>query len=116
MGVDLTLMPLLNRDAFVSHDLIGLERRRELWDEIMKLPAKRLARPLRCHVARLENGERGYGDLETDPYGAEIHTVTAGDLATLANNESVTDNHLNRAAWAYLAQMPPDWPIALYWH
>lgn len=116
MGVDLTLLPLMDRDAFVSHDLIGVERRRDLWDEILKLPTRPLPKPLRCHVARLPNGEAGYGSLSADPYGGTIHTVMAGDLAALAGNENVTDNWRNKAAWAFLAQMPPDWPVALYWH
>jgi hypothetical protein len=116
MGVDLTLMPMLGRDGFAAHDLIRLERRRDLWTEIMALPAEPLTKPLNCLVARLPNGESGYGRLETDPYGERVHTVKAGDLAKLADNENVTDNWVNRAAWGYLAQMPPDWPVALYWH
>lgn len=52
MGVDLTLMPLLSPDFWAAHDLIRLERRRELWDPIAVLPQLPIPKPLGCYVAR----------------------------------------------------------------
>lgn len=116
MGVDLTLMPLLSKDFWAAHDVLRLERRRELWDAVTDLPAKPVPQKVSCYMARLPSGETGYGDLEQDPYGGALQYVTAADLLTLKYREEVQDNWMNRAVWSYLTKMPPDWPIVLYWH
>ena len=117
MGVDLTLMPMLSKQFWCAHDLIRLERRRELWEPISQLPQQPIPKPISCYLARDEkSGERCYGDAETTSYGERITYTTAADLMTLKDHHGVKDNWLNCAVWAYLAQMPPDWPIALYWH
>lgn len=117
MGVDLTLLPLLSPDYWVSHDVIQVERRRELWDPIMELPQQAIPCPLVCFLARREDdGETCYGPRTDDPYGAALSYTTAGDLGSLRDHEGVRDNEKNRAAWAWLSEMPPDWPIVLYWH
>lgn len=116
MGVDLTLMPLIGEDYWAAHDLIQVERRRELWDEIAKLPSRPVRSPLSCFVARMPNGEQGYGNLETDPYGEKMRYMTPEVLLLVKDHEAVTDNWRNRAVWDYLAKMPPNWPIVLYWH
>lgn len=116
MGVDLTLMPLLSKDTWCSHDLIRLNRRRELWDPVAALPQWPIPKALSCHQARdPKTGETCYGDAETTPYGDRMTYTTAGDLFTLGDHEGVQDNWQNKAVWAYLANMPPDWPIVLYW-
>jgi hypothetical protein len=115
MGVDLTLMPLLSPDFWVAHDLIRVERRPELWSHIEALPQQEIPKPVGCYVARSEDGETCYGDLEDTPYGDKMKWTTAGDLLTLKDHAAVQDNWMNRAVWAYLAAMPPEWPIVLYW-
>lgn len=115
MGVDLTLMPLLSEDFWASHDLLRLERRRELWDDVAKLPQKPIPKPISCYVARRPDGESGYGDATETPYGEAMTYTTAADLLTLSEHEAVQDNWMNRAVWSYLAKMPPHWPIVLYW-
>ena len=116
MGVDLTLLPLLAKDYWVSHDVIQTERRRELWDPIMQLPAKPIPYPLVCYLARSEEGEPCYGKRSDDPYGGALSYTTAGDLYSLREHEGVRDNEKNRAVWAWLGEMPRNWPIVLYWH
>ena len=116
MGVDLTLLPLIAEDFWAAHDLLRVERRRELWPSITALPTLPIPEPLSCYVAQLENGECGYGRLAKDPYGSLLEYTTAGALLTLASHESVNDCWENRAVWAYLAQMPSEWKIVLYWH
>lgn len=117
MGVDLRLLPLLSKDFWCAHEILSLERRRDLWDEILKLPQKPIPQPLSCFLATDKtSGEICYGYIETDPYGGRPHYTTAGDLVTLRDNHEVQDNPKNRAIWAYLAETPPDWPIVLYWH
>lgn len=116
MGVDLKLLPLLGMDFWASHDILRLERRRELWPAIDNLPQKDIPKPLSCHEARTKEGECCYGDQDTSPYGEGLKWTTAKALLTLKDHESVQDNWMNRAVWKYLEQMPPDWPIVLYWH
>lgn len=117
MGVDLTLLPLLSPDYWVSHDVIQTERRRELWDPIMALPVKPIPKVLTSYLSRDKiSGETCYGEMTEDPYGSQLTYTTAGDLYSVREHEGVKDNEKNRAVWAWLSQMPRDWPIVLYWH
>lgn len=116
MGVDLKLLPLLTPDFWAAHDILRLERRSELWPAIQALPQLDIPKPLSCYEARTPEGEPCYGPVETDPYGNRMKWVTAGALLTLKDHESIRDDWQNRAVWAYLANIPEDWPIVLYWH
>ena len=116
MGVDLTLLPLLQRDFWVSHDIIRINQRSELWDAINKLPSHPVPGRLGCYFAQTPEGEVGYGDVTEDCYGDPLRWVTPADLLTLSDHELVRDNWQNCAVWAYLAEMPKDWPIVLWWH
>jgi hypothetical protein len=117
MGVDLTLMPLLGKSVWCAHEMLGLERRRELWDKVAELPQQQIPNAVCCYVARDKtSGQPRYGDAEITPHGDKITYTTAADLLTLKDDESIQDNWKNKAIWAYLAQMPPDWPIVLWWH
>lgn len=115
MGVDLTLMPLIGQDFWVSHDMLSLNRRSALWPEINKLQQQEIPRPITCFRAIGEDGEACYGERDDDPYGATLKWTTPRELLTLKDHEAITDDWQNRAVWAYLKQMPPDWPIVLYW-
>lgn len=116
MGVDLTLLPLLSKKFWCAHSKIDLERRRELWGPVAALPQQPIPEKLGCYLARNAAGETCYGDIDDDPYGSFLQYTTAGALMTLRDHKSVQDNWVNKAIWAYLAEMPDDWPIVLYWH
>jgi hypothetical protein len=116
MGVDLTLLPLMSPDFWCSHDVIEVERRRELWPEIEKLEQHHAPGPLRCFLARDKDGETCYGNVKKTPYGDRLMWTTPRRLLTLKDHEAVQDNWRNRAVWSYLASMPPEWPVVLYWH
>lgn len=117
MGVDLTLMPLLAKDYWCAHELIRVERDRSLWGPIDALPQTDVPEPLHCYLAKHpHDGETSYGSIATTPYGDPIKYTTAGDLVGLKSEQGVRDNWKNRAVWAYLEQMPPEWQIALWWH
>ena len=117
MGLDLKLLPLLGRDYWASHDMLRLERNRELWSEIEKLPRNPIPQALSCYQAvSPTTGDPCYGDVERDPYGTPLTYITAADLLSLKNHEAVQGDWMNRAVWAYLAEMPGDWPIVLYWY
>lgn len=118
MGVDLTLMPLMSKEIDrlpLSRELIEIERRRELWDDINALPQKPLEK-LGCYKAYDKEGNTCYGDATETPYGEPITYTTAGDLLSLSDHPAVQDNWKNIAVWAYLEKIPRDWPVALYWH
>ena len=116
MGVDLRLLPLISPNFWASHDMLGLERRRELWTAIEELPQFDIPEALYCFCARAANGEAFYGMEEESPYGNRLKYTTVGDLLTLAGHPAVIDNWKNRAVWLYLSQMPPEWQVVLYWH
>lgn len=116
MGVELRLAPLMTRDYWVSHEMIDVGTSYDLWDAINILPQIDIPKPLICFFARDEQGEHVYGEIVETPYGNRMKFVTASDLLTLSDHEHVQDNWRNKAVWAYLAEMPHDWPIVLYWH
>lgn len=120
MGVDVRLLPLIEKDFWTAHDQLGLERRQELWPLIEALPSRPLPEPLCCFLSQIPDGlgkERsGYGEIDTDSYGAPLRYVTVSDLLTLLNHPAVKDNWKNRAVWASLSEMPADWPIVIFWH
>ena len=116
MGVDLTLLPILSSEQRYSRKVIRVERRRDLWSEIWKLPTVQMTSPLRCHLAHDEQGEAHYGELSEDAYGTPIETISADDLVSLKDSKCVQDNWKNRGVWALLSELPGDTRFALYWH
>ena len=116
MGVELTFMPLWSPKSDLAHDMIDIGKNYELFALIEALPSKTIEEPIWCFRARLPNGENTYGQLEEDPYGKRLNTVTSTDLLSIKNHPSVNDYWRVRAAWAYIDAMPEDWPIVLYWH
>jgi hypothetical protein len=116
MGVDLRLLPLLGQNAWVAHDILSLQRNGDLFRAIEDLPSVEIPQDLSCFLATDTDGESCYGEVAVDPYGDRLKYVSAFDLLRLKTHPDVDDNWKNCAVFAYLAQMPPDWPIVLYWH
>lgn len=116
MGVDLTLLPVLGNGHWFSHQVIQLERRRDLWDQIAELRQQDVPEKLSCYLARTAEGETCYGDIDQDCYGDALKWTTPAELLKLKDYHEVQDNWQNKAVWAWLAEVPPDWPIVLYWH
>jgi len=112
MGIDLKLLPLLGLDHWAALDILQLERRHELWPEILALPSAVINEPLSCY----ETEDACYGEVETSAYGEPLRWVRAAQLCDLKQHKGVQDNWRNRAVWAYLACMPAARPIVLYWH
>jgi hypothetical protein len=118
MSLDLKLLPLLGpHGLWVSHSMIDLLRREELWPAIQALSnVARIPEPLNCHLARdAEDENIIYGEVTEDAFGDPLTWTTVADLLTVRDHEHVQGNWQNRAAWAYLAEMPLDWKIVLYW-
>lgn len=116
MGVELNLLPLYINNSWLSHQIIAIGKEYDLFDKINKLPQSEIPEALSCYLARDKEGETHYGYIMEDPYGNKLKWVTVGDLLSLKDSDSVKDNWKVRAAWAYLAEMPSDWKIVLYWH
>lgn len=116
MGVELTLMPLWQPSSDLAFDMIGLGKDYELFEAIDGLPKTEIEKPVWGYRALSPDGNSTYGQMETDPYGKRLTTVTSTDLLSLKDKPFIGDFWRVKAAWAYLAQMPADWPIVLYWH
>jgi hypothetical protein len=116
MGVDLKLLPVMLKGSWLCHDMIEVSRDRDLWDDVTKLPQQPIPQAIGCYLGHGKDGETCYGDIEETPYGERITYTTAGDLMSLKDHEAVRWGWKNKAIWAYLAQMPEDWLICLYWH
>lgn len=53
-------------------------------------------------------------NVAADPYGDPLRWAEAGMLARLAGHWSVAAHSRNRAAFAYLAALPPSHPVILF--
>jgi hypothetical protein len=116
MGIELKLMPLSRPESDLAHDMISIGQDYELFDLINALPKKKIEKPIWSYEATLPNGESGYGQIEKDPYGDRLSIITSTVLLSIKDHPCIADFWRVKAAWAYLAQMPEDWPIVLYWH
>lgn len=115
MGVDLTLLPFtydMGASAS-SHTVLHLCRHRDLLDKIQSLPSFQVPKDFATY---LKGGREEFGNLQDTPYGERLKYTTAESLLVLRDHVDVKDNWDNRAAWAYLAELPPDTKIALFWH
>ncbi len=121
MGIDCSLLPIeadIN-DWGYSHSILDLARNYEFFDLLKDLPdAGPVPKSFTTFKGRVPDGsyegESCYGETHTDPYGDEIRTVLAGDIAKL---KKLRNYHPRiKAALLYCAQLPPDTRIALYWH
>ncbi len=121
MGLDLYLLPFDcdNPGISFAHTLLSCQRRGDLFDVLSTLLG---ATPvpddftsfLGYHPAPC--GEYGYGHTYEDPYGSSLRALTVAQLLTVSTHDGVQDNHKNRAIWAYLAELPPETRVALFWH
>jgi len=117
MGVDLYLMPEEtyglgpNYPHRYSQTVLDCCRKSILFNEIAKLSSKEIVIP---NTFCGDNGR--YGITTFDAYGNILKSVKVKELLTLSNHEEVLDNWKNRAIWAYLACLPEDLDVILYWH
>lgn len=116
MGIDLDLLPV---DAdfpncSFSHSVLQCERRHNLWPAIQALPGQPVPDNFTSYLGG--KGEACYGKTVEDSYGDPVRWVRVRDLLTLRCREEVRDNSKNRAVWAYLAELPPEGKVALFWH
>lgn len=122
MGLDLTLIPVEHEAGGKGrgHTLLNLTHREDLFGEIgcnEKQEGGPVPQRFMTNVSRDDRyEEQHYGDTQRTPYGEALRTVTAESLLSHKHHRGVADNPRNRAAWAYLAELPPETEVALYWH
>lgn len=113
MGVDVTFLPLdCDRvNLTYSHTLLPLDRRYDVQEEIRKLDPRLLGKEMTSYLANKNDGIC-YGDFKEDCYGEVLTYLTAGELLLI--NKKIIE-HKNKAIWAYLAELPSDTKVVLYW-
>jgi hypothetical protein len=129
MSRDIKLLPFFSDrtggESF-SHDVLDVDLGvspagsgddvADLSDELETLDSRDVPRGFSCCLARSADGEHTiYGKKQDDCYGDPLKWAKAGDLAALAEHPQVTCWPRNKAAFAYVAALPADWPVVLYW-
>ncbi len=119
MGIDLNLLPFsgpYERSSF-SKTVLSCARFQELFDEVKKLKAREVPETFDSYMGNsLTCEEHHFGDTQVDPNGDQVMCVQVKQLLQFSQHELVRDIPINRAIWAYLAELPPNTWVALYWH
>lgn len=125
MGISLKILIVdgqLSGQRGYSHSMFAFGQCRDLFE---KLDAKARTIPgfrLSSYVARIPDGswegENGYGDVAETPYGEPLTFVSAAEFLEAIQPADIEDNGgwLARAARAYIACLPPDTWVGLYYH
>jgi len=111
MSLTLILLPIRETaSGGYSHEVLQVRGSRELMARIGDLPAFPVRHDFTCYVARLNEGEdeecTGYGDAQTDVYGAPLKYVLAYELQTTS---------IPGPVGAFVAALPGDTHVVLYW-
>jgi hypothetical protein len=116
MGIDLYLLPVQGHDVgmWFAHDVLSVDRNGALFDSVRELQTLPMPRALSTFVARLPNGEAGYGDALLDSYGVPLRYVHAVQLRGV--DWTLTRSPQNRAIEAFVRALPASTPIVLWWH
>lgn len=118
MGLDLTLMPFEHAygDEAYSHTLLHCARSSALFAALRaQVREQPVPRAFMSYRGRDEQGHLGYGNTQRTPYGEPLGWVLVRDLVAFHSHPHVRHDPQNRAVWAYLAALPPDTKVALYW-
>lgn len=123
MGVDLLLIPFKSSNDIngriwgLSSSSLEVVRSRDMWREILALESQPVAERFLTPFGLVYPDEPDYWNRETsvDAYDKPLRWVSAGDLASLRDYRNIPKESQNRAVWAYLEQLPPDYKVALYW-
>lgn len=122
MAIDLTLNPVHPawvHGSWASFTDLRLTDTEYLRGMILDIASKDLAKPLQCGHARVSDGrlagESTFGAATVDMYGDPLRGVKASDLLTLMSDEYFMSKVQNSAAMGYIAALPADHPVVLYW-
>lgn len=119
MGLDLTLIPLYEKNAHFSSDVIKCERDSDLFEEIQHMEKSYGVLinddGINTFLGRDENDGNIYGKTTETPYGEKIKYLKAHLLHDIFQEQKF-DYWRNKAIQAFLKELPNDLPILLYWH
>lgn len=123
MGLDLTLLPIdvLSSMGSFSHTILPLNRYTELFEDIGDAAmrgdgnARTVPENFHTYLSNAE-GEACYGVTVKTPYGDPLLMIRREILLGFTDHVGVRSTARNRAAWAYLAALPPETWIALYFY
>lgn len=122
MGLGLSLLPIFvpGSSKEVSNDIISLERDDDLFEFIKELANKDGVDVPRGGISSYLGEQKGfegtcYGTTEFNKEGKRLKSLVAGELTVLFS-EYVTESWQNKAVFAYVKELPPNWPIYLFWH
>ncbi len=116
MSVDLMLLPRYLGGSGLT--VIELKGSNFLWREINKLPCHLVTDPIKSPLGVFEEDIANweFRTLVVDGYDKALTWVFAKDLITLHHEALNEDGCADRAAWAYLAELPPETKVVLYWY
>jgi hypothetical protein len=117
MGIDLTLLPFYSETAEFSHTVLNLGRHYKLHEKINELNMLDVSEEFTSYVSRDDQWEdTHYGLTLKDPYGNRVKYTTIKELLKVKDFVDKSDSYRNRAAWAYLKELPENIKVALFWH
>ena len=118
MGFSLTFLPFDGdfSDFAFSHTVLSTEDDRLLQDAVRTADSMVITKRFNSHLSRdPESGEECSGPTPIDCYGHRLRYAYAGDIVRVVGVVAFYSPR-NRAAIAYLSQLPPDRKVALFWH
>jgi len=127
MGLDLKFLPIDSEYQSVAgqgghaHSMLEFGRNYKAFELIEKVPQRE--RPdfdFSSFVSVVPDGtmEGGscYGRVKETPYGRPLTFARAGELADVLQRDGLNFSPRQKAAVAYLACLPRESEIGLYWH
>ncbi|MFI5297396.1 MAG: hypothetical protein ACHREM_04800 [Polyangiales bacterium] len=115
MSRNLKLLPVHER-SWVSFSVLEVDPSPVLFDALEELKGLPVPEEFESYVGCVgDEEEQGFGPTTSPFEGGSLLWVRAHLLCKFAQHEEVVDDATNRAAWAYLAALPPDTRIVLYW-
>ena len=115
MGVDLNLLPVNSKGSWFCFETITCERNRDLWAAIEMRGEIPVGEDVWCHHAESVDGDTRYGPVRVTPYDTPLTWLPAGALADIMRDQGGY-GWKHKAVAAFLAELPADWPVVLFWH
>ena len=112
MGTTLRLLPF-DGDA-ASFTVLTVERRTHLHAAIAALLSHDVPETFFSFLSHTTGAPTAGVTIE-DGHGAPLKYLRAADLIVFASHPDVQDSAVNRAVWAYLAALPDDQRVAVFW-
>lgn len=113
MGKDLRMLPF--DSGTTSRTVLYVERRDDLFTMLAALPGRDVSDAFQSYVAEPKEEGSRLGPTTETPYGLPVKYVLASALKTLTSHPDVVDCWENRAAWAFIQELPDRWKVALFW-